>query len=290
MQAKTGKKLSLWNQTLIRALLGVVSLSLLSCSSMRLAPTHDASAQDASFFAMGTRWSVSMKGVPASKSFPALKDKLTSFALHYELTFSDWSDESELRKIELSGWGTRKHRVSDLFMEGLLLSQEAYVLSNSAFDITTGAILWKSQAKAVGQQNMELDAGKKSVRFTRDPKRLTFGGIVKGMALGEMSSFLIEQGVESFWIDAGGGNRVSFEKGNVRFESRSRVFRADTLTEKHVFSTRGKEERTKGVAIACSTRSKKRSDLIRWGALSDSFSTARLLDNSWKFPKECAEI
>jgi hypothetical protein len=284
MQAKTTKK------TKPQILIFFMGLSLLfgSCTSVRLAPVQEPVAQDAGFFAMGARWSFRAQGIPSNQDFMKLKDKITSFALLYEMTFSDWHDQSELRQIELRGWMSQKEfRISELFVEGLLLSREAHVLTKGAFDITTGALSWNVLKRPVGLSQMKLDPDRQTVAFKQDPKRLSFGGLVKGMVLGEMASFLVERGVGSFWIDAGGGNQVIHEAGVTRFVSRSRIYKTQSKKELHIFSPTGRKPLRESVEVECVSPSGLRSDLIRWGALSDAISTALLLDNSWALPSEC---
>lgn len=287
MQAKTIKK---FINHKILSICGAIHLLIAfsACSSIKLGPRTQPSSQEATFFAMGTRWTLSVSGMSSEISFVELKDKVISLAMLYDMTFSDWSSESELRKIELKGWGGESHKVSELMMEGLLLSQEAYQHTKGAFDITTGAISWKVSKFAVGQNLMILNPAALSVRFAKDPKRISFGGLAKGMSLGEMGSLLVNYKVQSFWIDAGGGNRLSYENQKIKFDSYSRALKAGESKEKHIFSPKGESLKKETSHVICMSPTTRRSDLIRWGALSDAYSTAQLVSNDWVLPSECS--
>ncbi len=287
MQAGIGQKSQKFRGGLLGALVGL-GLVAAACS-MRLAPQVSPQRQEASFLAMGTKWHVSMSGVPAKRDFVLLKDKLVSFALHYEMVFSDWSEESELRRLEKAGL-SKTQSPSELFFEGLLLAQEAYGETGGVFDITVGAVQWKALPEAVGLASLQTNTEKKTFRFEKDPRRLTFNGLVKGMALGEMASYLISENVRMFTIDAGGGNLVErLSDGSLRFVSRSRVYRAGTEGERHVWHPRDARYARESSEISCRVDDKSRSVLIRWGALNDAFSTARLVSVDWQLPPICEE-
>lgn len=85
------------------------------------------------------------------------------------------------------------------------LAQEAYKLTNGAFDVTVGALAWKALTAPVGTDELEIQPSG-AFRFRRDPKRLTFGGIAKGAATGVMAAILRDADLHDFRIDAGGGN------------------------------------------------------------------------------------
>jgi hypothetical protein len=268
----------------------LLGLVVSGCSSLRLAPQTLPERQEASFLAMGTKWTVAMSGVPSKREFTVIKDKLISFALYYDMTFSGWTEESELRRLEKAGLD-KTQSPSELFFEGLRLSQEAFGETGGVFDITVGAIQWRALPAAVGLSVLDIDLEKKSFRFRKDPKRLTFDGIAKGMALGEMAAYLIEQGVKGFVIDAGGGNLVErTSSGELRFVSRSRVFKAGSDGDRHVWNPADARYVQEKSEIVCTVEDTTRSRLIYWGALSDAFSTARLLSRDFQLPPICEEI
>jgi hypothetical protein len=279
-----------WGSYLKKWGLSGLGILLLTACSLRLAPQKPHEAFETSFFSMGTRWSISLRGLERAEDFQKVKEKLVSFALHYEMTFSDWSDDSELRRLEKNGMGQLQSG-SDLFMEGLFLAKEAHQKTAGLFDITVGAVTWGVLDRPVGLDRLVIDAETHRFYFEAEHGRLSFGGLAKGMAVGEMASFLISQGVKAFWIDAGGGDRASFEGGRVRFESRSRVFKAASNSEKHIHSPqkgRPPEER-ETATIVCVPEGVSRASLIRWGALTDAFATARVLGSGWSLPEFCSQ-
>ncbi|MEO5668822.1 MAG: FAD:protein FMN transferase [Bdellovibrionota bacterium] len=284
MQALSPKKIPVF------LILGstLASVFFMGCS-MRLASQEVPQRQEASFLAMGSKWTVAMSGVPSRGDFAVLKDKLISFALYYEMTFSSWSEESELRRLERDGLD-KTQSPSELFFEGLRLSQEAFGYTGGVFDITVGAIEFKALPAAVGLSSLEVDPEKKTFRFKRDPKRLTFDGIVKGMALGEMASYLIEQNVKGFVIDAGGGNLVErTTAGQLSFVSRSRIYKAGSNEDRHIWNPRDARYVKEKSEVVCKVDETKRSMLVRWGGLSDAFSKATLLSSDWQLPPICEE-
>ena len=262
------------------------------CSSYRLAPRQNPVVLEASFFSMGARWQLSTAGKVDAEQFQKLKTKLTGLALLYDKTFSDWSEQSELRMLEKKGL-SEKQIPSSLFWKGLELSQKAHELSDGVFDITVGDKIWKVRNEVLGQRHLQMNFEKKSFYFSAPVERLSFGGIIKGMALGDMAEYLMRSGSFDFRIDAGGGNIVEFKKANgVHFVSRSRLFKAGSNSEKHIFDSKnlGIEVALNDkiqIEIMCDTTDYSIESLRRIGALSDAFSTAKLLDSSIELPGEC---
>ncbi len=262
----------------------------LGCSSLRLAPQETPRALEASFFSMGTRWNFSTTGVSPEK-FQNLKAKLTALALLYEETFSDWSESSELRKLEKSGLGN-KQVPSALFWDGLLLAKDAYLLSHEKFDITIGDVQWKLRKFPYGLKHLKVDTKEKSFSFSKPVKRLTFGGIAKGMALGDMAEMLLRSGIQEFRIDAGGGNIVEANRnGELKFVSKSRIFASGSASEIHIFDPNSKMSLRKNldeqIELHCSGAEFSRGALMRLGALSDALSTALLLDKTIPMLAHC---
>ncbi len=292
----------IWKKFRIFCVLGILS----ACSSLRLAPQEQAKTLDSSFLAMGARWQISVQNMPKSVEFSDLKTKVMALALLYENTFSDWSEESELRQLEIKGLH-KKQIPSTLFWSGLELSQLAHKQTKKKFDITVGDRLWKVRKKVLGQDHLRMDDYDKSFYFTAPVKRLTFGGIVKGMALGDMAELLLRSGVESFRIDAGGGNIVESGmngsqknvppgKTVVKFTSKSRLLKAGSQREAHVFDPANslgesvKLQSRESIALTCETGDLSRTALRELGALSDAFSTALLLDSRLILPKNCGRL
>lgn len=236
---------------------------------------------------MGTVWTYVCRQVPTGLPLEPLKERLGQIAYQYDVTFSDWSDDSELRQIEKAGL-THESHPSTLFMKGLQYAQEAYERTGGAFDITVGAVLWKVKSRAVGMNHLKISGEK--FYFDQDPVRLTFGGIVKGMATGEMLFLLQQSGLRECTLNAGGGNGVISDEQGVRFYSRSRIFQKTTKGEvQHIFSTGSAPLTTlrESAELECQSPSIKFSELQRWGALSDAFSKAVILRDDWIPPENC---
>lgn len=190
----------------------VISVTLLSCahraasSEARPDPTgHVLESRRVVWAAMGTVWTLDYTA-PRSIGFTdtaELEETARELVYEYDIAFSDWDEESELRRLETRDL-TRWQEPSELFLRGLKYSQEAFVQTNGAFDITIGAVQWKALKKPVGTDKLRIEG--RRFRFTKNPKRLTFGGIAKGMAVGAVVSGLLSKGLHDFRLDAGGGN------------------------------------------------------------------------------------
>jgi hypothetical protein len=123
-----------------------------------------------------------------------------------EQSLSDWSESSELRQLEKSGLG-RFQQASPLFIKMLRLSYEASEQSAGLFDITIGDTLWLKLPTTHGTLN-NLQLKGERFKFVRPPKRLTFGGIAKGYAVGQLFDELSQRGFAVLRVDGGGGNAV----------------------------------------------------------------------------------
>lgn len=295
------KQPQIWKKFRIFCVLGLLA----GCSSFRLAPNEQPKTLDSSFLAMGARWQISVQNMPKSVDFSEIKTKVMALALLYENTFSGWSDDSELRRLEKNGLH-KKQIPSTLFWAGLELSQMAYMKTNKNFDITVGDRLWKVRDKVLGQTHLRMEELDQSFYFTAPVKRLTFGGIAKGMALGDMAELLLRSGIKSFRIDAGGGNivesalqeagkksgkNISADEWGVKFTSKSRGMKAGSRDEFHIFDPKdAKVKVDRSIVITCETKDLSRKALRELGALSDALSTALLLDPELKLPLSCRKI
>jgi thiamine biosynthesis lipoprotein ApbE len=126
--------------------------------------------------------------------------------IEIDQSLSDWSQSSELRRHEREGLG-RFQSASQLFIKMLMLSEEASKLTSGLFDITVGDSLWLGKTQTKGTLN-NLQIRNQQFRFVRPPSRLTFGGIAKGYAVGEVFSDLKRAGFAVERVDGGGGNAV----------------------------------------------------------------------------------
>lgn len=235
---------------------------------------------------MGTYWSIDLAEEGVSFSREYLSQKIIGLVDLYDKTFSDWREESELRILENKNLG-HYQKPSELFLRGLEYSKLGYEKSKGEFDITVGAVLWKKRKEKVGFENLILD--KPGFRFKIDPQRLTFGGIVKGMAVGALSSWLYSQNIKNFRINAGDGN-LSFSGKNFKegwieeqqtgpielseiiFLSRSNLYQKGRI---HII---GKQRGPDSVKIACRSPQKSFKEWEKLGALSDVYSKSLILN------------
>ena len=253
-------------------------------------------------FSMGTLWKIDLYHPKRAINKEMVKSILNKHLLNYDQTFSDWSPTSELRKLEkgMTNWVTP----TPLFMKGLEYSKEAFDLTQKKLDITIGSVLWKESLKPIGLENMRLRKMKKGkqFKFITHPKRLTFGGNVKGMALGKLSQVLRGLRIKNFRIDAGGGNlsvmgqKNSFMaweeeaflgplKGDeIAFVSRSKRTRPNG--KKHIFSRSKKEEDKKKdkSVLFCKSKKNQIKNWERLASLSDAFSRVQTFSN-YELPK-----
>ena len=264
-----------------------------------IGPFNQLKAETSNFhlFSMGTLWKIDLFHPNKAVKKDILKVILNKELQRYDQTFSDWSSSSELRKLEknMENWLTP----SPLFMKGLEYSQEAFDLTYKNFDITIGSVLWKEALKPVGMEKLQMRTkqGKKQFRFLTNPKRLTFGGIVKGMVLGRLSQILMKHNIKNFRVDAGGGNISlmgqksslmaweeevelgALKKDEIIFISRSKLTRPDGV--KHIFSrTKTKNDKKNQSVIFCKSETNKVTDWERLASLSDALSTVQTFSNS----------
>ena len=276
--------------------------------------------QDISWASMGTVWRVRFGEEVTPELRAQLRNSLVEISENYDSTFSDWNEQSELRRLEKLGLASKQgHSASQLFLEGLSLSREAYELSHHKFDITVGALLWKASTRAIGLNHLHLEMAPnkrapRSFRFDRDPLRLTFGGIAKGMCVGRIAQVLWLAGVRNFQVNGGGGNLffVGDDSGRpwaeqtqprnqspciagspcAQFVSRSRTVQGPRSVQ-HIFDPQFPERaEVQSASLSCSfapTRAQERS-WTRWGALSDAFSKALILDKTFQLPANCLSL
>lgn len=251
---------------------------LMACASQKAA---EYSSFEMSVISMGVPWKISAK-LPTSVNSHDLQTKIEGTLQNYDLTFSDWTDESELRRLEKSGL-TKFQKASPLFVEGLRLSDEAHKLSGGFFDPTVGAMQWKKKKKAVG---WKLEWRGDEFRFLKNPERLTFGGIAKGMAVGAVAEVLINSGANQFLVNGGGGNLATFENNTLTHQANSRIFRYGSgrkLNLLHPIGTR--VHSNENVHLACTNFPNKS---IRDSAgFTDALTKAVLLNPKFQLPQNC---
>ena len=156
--------------------------------------------------------------------------------IRYNALFDKYNDYEGVNNIKTinDNAGKQPVEVDEDLIEMLLLSKEFSQLSNNQFDITMGPVLeiWHNyrdagliamengeptqiptteeleQAKAcVGWENVEIDEEKNTVYLTQECASLDVGSVAKGFATEKIAQELIEKGLTSGIINAGGNLR-----------------------------------------------------------------------------------
>ena len=178
-------------------------LVILSWGSLSLAKYQD--HLEFSFVAMGTIWKVSIGKHQKSFDTTHVKHHIIACATKYDQTFSSWSSQSELRHYETIGMA-RLLYPSNLFLKALRVSKKAYILTDTVFDITflgKKSTFFKESSLMDSLVFSETGNG---FYFQLPVTSLVFDGLVKGMSLGEISTWLQDVGLVHFVINAGNGN------------------------------------------------------------------------------------
>ncbi|MBP7088108.1 MAG: FAD:protein FMN transferase [Candidatus Omnitrophica bacterium] len=136
--------------------------------------------------------------------------------------FNYYSPDSEIAK--LNNTFDKEVQVSSELIEVLQLSREIYNLSQGAFDISCGRLyeFWKSfmkgkkisefpvaeQIKALkdksGMQYIEVNAQKNTVTIKKEGLKIDLSAIAKGYMVDKSAQKLIQAGIDSAIINAGG--------------------------------------------------------------------------------------
>jgi thiamine biosynthesis lipoprotein len=135
---------------------------------------------------------------------------------------SPYKEDSELSRINREAFEAAvpvSHEIFTLLQRAAQFSE----LSDGAFDITYAAVghLYdyrrgvlpaaadlERARQAVGYRRLLLDAGSRSVRFTREGMRIDLGGFAKGHAVDNCVALLREFGIVHAIVSAGGDSRV----------------------------------------------------------------------------------
>lgn len=187
---------------------------------------------------MGTHWSFEIfeEGSPAD--FSKLNLRLEAQLHNFENIFSEWVPESENRSLEKTGF-TQWQRPSKEFWDLLMLSEYFFRMTNGLFDPSVAK--FKLEIPSPGSwSDFEVHSTvSQTFRFSKNPGRLTFGGILKGYLLGEFVFFLRNKGLKNFRINAGNGNKVLSLPHSVVFDSFSFYKQTNQI---HIFHpVRGRE-------------------------------------------------
>ena len=253
------------------------------------------SCEEIIFQGMGTFWRVFYCADKKSVQKELLESSFIELVSSYDETFSTWSDESELKKLEKNGF-FGKVTSSAFFLKVLKIAKNYFELTSGVFDVTLGTGDLK-----------ELKIEKDFFYFLKSPPlKLDFNGFVKGFAAASIAKLLEQSGIKAFYVNAGNGNLVYkvplqfekefflgesfFQKGRdkVYFLSKSSSVQSHKgKTHQHIQDTREARAFHKEAQVICVG---KISDLEGWewlGGLSDSFSTALTIKRSLVLPELC---
>ncbi|AKT36023.1 FAD:protein FMN transferase [Chondromyces crocatus] len=187
-----------------------------------------------------------------------------------ESLMTTWRDDSEISRVNQRA-GKAEVEVSpeslDVIQKSLWISR----LSQGVFDITFEAMhgLWKFDEdlednvpkkadvervrKLIDYRQIQVDPEKRTVKLARPGMRMSLGGIAKGYAVDAAARILRAEGLDTFFVQAGGDLYVAGKKPD---GSRYRVgvrdprgkhandFFAMVEVEDHAFSTAGDYERS----------------------------------------------
>lgn len=154
-----------------------------------------------------------------------VNEKVTHLIDELNMIFSDYDEKSEIRKLCANYKINVQQIVSEELLEVLEASQEISSYSCGAFDVTIGPLskLWRKAIRRnqvpdpddieaakskVSYLNLKLDANNNVVVFKKKGVQLDFGGIAKGYAIDRIADVFLNQGINSFLVEAGGDIRV----------------------------------------------------------------------------------
>lgn len=140
-------------------------------------------------------------------------------------TFSDYLESSEITRLSNSAGTGQKIKVSRDMWRLLRIAQQISLASDGAFDLSIGPLtkLWRRAFRQSQFPNLkEVEAARQKVNFraiqfyplSRKVElqtagmRLDAGGIAKGFAVDECFKLLLQAGVRSALVAAGGDIRV----------------------------------------------------------------------------------
>ncbi|MBC7889509.1 MAG: FAD:protein FMN transferase [Ferruginibacter sp.] len=157
----------------------------------------------------------------------SLAKRCFNLADSFIFIFSDYIDSSELEKLSASAvLNAPAVPVSPTLLDILVLSQNAFIKSEGAFDITIGPLvkLWRKIRKTkqwpsketvasirslIGFDKMTIDTVQKKVRMLSPGMQLDLGGIAQGYIAQKIIDFLNTQQVKHALVNASGDIVVS---------------------------------------------------------------------------------
>lgn len=183
---------------------------------------------DTSFDVMGTRASVELWAKDrfhAEQTFALVEAEMRRI----DRTMSAYSKTNALAKInalEPGQFFVLSTELYQLISQSLTFSQ----ISQGAFDISYASVgyLYDYREKIapkdkeiadrldkIDYRNLMLDKHRGSIQFAKPNMRIDLGGIAKGYAVDRSIEILIEKGVESALVSAGGDSRMIGDRGPV---------------------------------------------------------------------------
>ncbi len=194
-------------------------LSLAACGGYGKVETLTGSA-------MGTTYSIKIKGLPAEMTSEALGDELGRMVESIEAELSTYRPQSGISQFNASK-STDWQPVSQLLCESVAAALEVSALSEGAFDATVGPLvdLWGFGAEGmgfeppedtlvderlaiVGYENLEADCEQSALRKTVPELRVDLSGWAKGYAVDQVAERLDELEVEAYLVEVGGELRT----------------------------------------------------------------------------------
>ena len=180
------------------------------------------------FDVMGTRASIELwsnSQAHASHSFSAVEKEMRRI----ESVMSSYQESSELSAINRLSANQTLALSPELYQ---LIQKSLYFsrISNGAFDITYASIghfynyrkgtqpndkKIQSALTLVDWQNVTLNEKSKTINFANNNMKINLGGIAKGYAVDRSIELLIERGVVSAIVSAGGDSRMIGDRGSI---------------------------------------------------------------------------
>ena len=148
-------------------------------------------------------------------------DAATAEIVRIEKVMTTWDPESEVSRVNQAA-GKEAVAVGAETFAVIQEAQHASEISGGCFDITFETLhgLWKfdqdldphppsptdvrARLKYVGYKHVKLDAGAHTVMLDESHVRISLGGIAKGYAVDRASRVLLDAGIASFYVQAGG--------------------------------------------------------------------------------------
>jgi thiamine biosynthesis lipoprotein len=197
----------------------------------RPGPAQDAAAESAfaaekvtaEGHAMGTHlaWAAFTTPELDAPHVRGLFDAATAEIVRLEKLMTTWDPASEVSRVN-AGAGKEAIRVGQETFDVVREAIHASEISSGAFDITFETLhgLWKfdqdldphppsaaqvrERLKYVGYRHVKLDSATMTVFLDESHVRIGLGGIAKGYAVDRASKVLLDAGLVSFYVQAGG--------------------------------------------------------------------------------------